>query len=256
MLCVRHGLMAGYHRRELKLSCILKKVCRISGVATRFQTLAKAGFIRIWCGVHQLDIVLQSAYTKTRKAIKGRWVFRPKTTADGTTQRYKARWVEKGFQQREGTDYDDTYASVVRPKPSPCLLPVRPFPTRARPRAPNPSPWHAPPMRFLLLPRPQPRKVSQWLLPVRPFPAPARRLRQPPSTWLASPARPSLPLPSAPRLPQASEARRQFTSPPRLLLQALPAPEGSLWIEAFTASVLRPMRVPTRQQRSHACLRG
>lgn len=35
---------------------------RISGVATRFQNVAKRGFIRIWCGAHQLDLVLQDAY--------------------------------------------------------------------------------------------------------------------------------------------------------------------------------------------------
>lgn len=41
-----------------------KMTGRISGVATRFQNVAKPGFIRIWCGAHQLDIVLQSVYTK------------------------------------------------------------------------------------------------------------------------------------------------------------------------------------------------
>lgn len=39
-----------------------KMTGRITGVATRFQKVAKDGFIRIWCGAHQLDIVLQSAY--------------------------------------------------------------------------------------------------------------------------------------------------------------------------------------------------
>ena len=37
---------------------------RISGVATRFQNAANTDFIHIWCGAHQLDIVLQSAYSK------------------------------------------------------------------------------------------------------------------------------------------------------------------------------------------------
>ena len=41
-----------------------KMTGHISGVATRFQNVAKPGFIRIWCGAHQLDIVLQSAYSK------------------------------------------------------------------------------------------------------------------------------------------------------------------------------------------------
>jgi hypothetical protein len=44
-----------------------------------------------------------------RKAIKGRWIYVRKD--DG---RYKARWVARGFEQQYGTDYDQTFASVVR----------------------------------------------------------------------------------------------------------------------------------------------
>ena len=35
-----------------------KMTGRISGVAVRLQNIAKPGFIHIWCGAHQLDIVL------------------------------------------------------------------------------------------------------------------------------------------------------------------------------------------------------
>ena len=46
--------------------------------------------------------------------IKGRWLFNVKTTADGTPQRFKARWVAKGFTERHGINYDEKYASVVK----------------------------------------------------------------------------------------------------------------------------------------------
>jgi len=34
---------------------------------------------------------------------------------DGTLDRYKARWVLRGFTQRPNVDYDETYSLVVKP---------------------------------------------------------------------------------------------------------------------------------------------
>ena len=44
-----------------------KMTGHVSGVATRFQQVAKPGFIRIWCGAHQLDLVLQNSYSTVRR---------------------------------------------------------------------------------------------------------------------------------------------------------------------------------------------
>ena len=41
-------------------------------------------------------------------SLKGRW------KDDGTIDKYKARLVVKGFRQKEGLDYFDTYSSVTR----------------------------------------------------------------------------------------------------------------------------------------------
>ena len=43
---------------------------------------------------------------------------------DDSPQRYKARWVAKGFTQRRGVDFDDTYASVVKPSRVKALLTI------------------------------------------------------------------------------------------------------------------------------------
>lgn len=50
-----------------------------------------------------------------RKILRGRWVFKLKRGPAGEITRYKARWVVRGFEQREGIDYHETFASVVKP---------------------------------------------------------------------------------------------------------------------------------------------
>ena len=47
--------------------------------------------------------------------VTGKWIFKHKFQSDGSLERYKARWVLRGFTQRPGVDFDETLSPVVKP---------------------------------------------------------------------------------------------------------------------------------------------
>ena len=56
--------------------------------------------------------------------VTGKWIFRYKFLADGSLDRYTARWVLHGFTQRLGVDYDETFSPVVKSATVRIVLPL------------------------------------------------------------------------------------------------------------------------------------
>jgi hypothetical protein len=45
--------------------------------------------------------------------VSSRWLFKIKHVADGSIEKYKTRFVARGFSQKEGIDYEETFAPVA-----------------------------------------------------------------------------------------------------------------------------------------------
>ena len=49
-----------------------------------------------------------------KSIVTSKWIFKIKHATDESVEKYKARFVARGFSQREGVDYDETFAPVAR----------------------------------------------------------------------------------------------------------------------------------------------
>ena len=48
------------------------------------------------------------------RPISSKWIFKKKLKPDSSINKYEARLVTRGFDQRKGIDYFDTYFSVIK----------------------------------------------------------------------------------------------------------------------------------------------
>jgi hypothetical protein len=57
------------------------------------------------------DITLRP---KEKSMVSSKWIYKIKHAADGSVENFKAIFVARGFTQKEGIDYEDTFAAIAK----------------------------------------------------------------------------------------------------------------------------------------------
>ncbi|EGD76396.1 hypothetical protein PTSG_12601 [Salpingoeca rosetta] len=100
----RRGIYVGYNSSSNShLVYFADTNTVVSSIHVRFLPFSKAD-----------DVVDEGEEQHT--LLKSRFVFKVKRDAEGAPTRFKARWVAKGFSQRPGIDFDQTYAPTPAAK--------------------------------------------------------------------------------------------------------------------------------------------
>lgn len=68
-----------------------------------------------WYSLHKNNTWELVSWPLKQQVLRGKWTYKLKQEPSGEILRYKARWVVQGFEQEKDIDYNETFASMVKP---------------------------------------------------------------------------------------------------------------------------------------------
>jgi hypothetical protein len=73
------------------------------------------GFHDVGVPIHYEESPMNIVLRPKRKSIlNSKWIYNIKHTTYGSIEKYKAWFVARGFSQKEGVDYEETFSPVAR----------------------------------------------------------------------------------------------------------------------------------------------
>jgi len=51
---------------------------------------------------------------KEKSIVSSKWIYKMKHAADGSIEKYKPRFLARGFSKKEGIDYEETFSPMER----------------------------------------------------------------------------------------------------------------------------------------------
>lgn len=113
---VRHHLGKSGHLREIYESCTLalyvSEPCSYEEAAERSEW--RLAMEEEMSAIEKNETWSLVDLPKDKKAIGLKWVFKTKYNPDGTLLKHKARLVVKGYSQRKGIGFEETFSPVAR----------------------------------------------------------------------------------------------------------------------------------------------